>query len=511
MQTHISIIGDLPLSDVTIPRSHDAGMYTKTWGTKIGGTENNILTQTQTILRQLEYGTRIFDIRPTFHSGEWYCGHYTNTSSLLGWQGGNGASIRDVISDVNGFLGKNPELVIIEIDHVGVMDGEMRDCVDEERADLLNLLSTFRPLYQGNTKDVRHDSVHVNDYIRDNNPCVVVAVASDCHFNPDHLVSRGFYLFDPPIRERKDRGLCRMQTNDEALNCTIMSLGRDHHFSVLNLNKVHVAREFPAVLQDMARNYPSTISLDNIHNVDGLTVSLATTYHRHNVIKGNMDPVIVYGGRLITSSETTSRVTAAILKQEDYVVSNENLGGDPLEGVVKSCAVYYHSNGFVKGRFAWEGQALCFSQDIHRIVYGGVEITNQAVYNNIFHALNTGSSFHVTNGGLGGDPAPNVPKTCTIEYSSGSSLRKRRTAAENEQVDFGQDIFSVEYGGSAITDPAVLENIFSAMKHGTRFLVCNVTMACDPKVGVTKTCRISYKNGSRNQTVVVEEDKFVRF
>jgi len=434
MQVNISIIGSLPLKDVCLPASHDAGMWYKSNGTMIGGTENNILTQTQSIYQQLQYGARVFDIRPTISHGKWVCGHYTDTGKWpLGWQGGDGASIDEVIDNVNRFTDENKELVIIDISHTKNMEEE-RDCNDAERADLLNKLSRFNHLYRtNNSKDFRLDNAPVNDYIGGNKSCVIVTLPHDEGFDLNNLAPRGFYIKNTQL-PLKDRSMTHSQTDDEAIKSTLGGPEFGSPFSVINLSKPYIAGQLPLVLQSMVNDFPNTIVIDNVHNVDVITLSLAVTYHRHNISKGDTAPVIVYGGKLITSPEICSRVAAAIQKHEDYAVTNESMGGDPLDGVPKSCAVYYSDGGLVKGRFAREQQALPFSYDIRRIVYGGVEITQQAVYNRFFNAFAKRESIQITNDSLGGDPTPNIFKTCTIEYSG-----KQRTMKEGEWMDFGRD------------------------------------------------------------------------
>ncbi|RDB23667.1 hypothetical protein Hypma_008984 [Hypsizygus marmoreus] len=501
MHTLLPVIGNVALGDVCMPKSHDAGMWYKSGGTRIGGTANNILTQTQSIYQQLHCGARMFDIRPVISGGKWVCGHYTHTGRMLGWQGGNGASIAEVIKDVNHFADETKELIIIEVSHSYNIDAE-RSCNDSERADLLDRLSGFHYIYQAaNPRGIRLDRERINNYIGGGKSCVLVVFAGDEDFNPEHLAARGFYINTQlPLR---DRGVCRMQTDSEAIDCTL-GLAQ---FSVLNLTKAHVLREFPVLLQHMANDYPSTISIDDVHNVDAVTFAVAVNCFRNKVGHG-AEPVVVYGGRHLEDPGVRGHILFAILHHNDFVVSNENLGGDPLPNVVKSCAVYYQENGLVKGRFAWEGQPLRFSQDIHHIVYGGVEVTQQGVYNRFYDALTKRDPLQVHNTNLGGDPLPGVQKTCTVEYTTSSyALRKRRTVRELETFDFDMDILSVEYGDRPITDLGVIESMFKAMKDNQAFLVNNLTMGGDPKPGVRKVCKVRYMAGKYARESKVKEVK----
>ena len=129
-------------------------------------------------------------------------------------------------------------------------------------------------------------------------------------------------------------------------------------------------------------------------------------------------------GVSLTRNLSALAILAEVAKGEDFVVSNANLGGDPLVNSVKSCAVYYSAGGFLKGRFALEGESLNFSKDIVSIFYGPagatvpVAITEQVAYYNFYNALLTGKSIAVNNKTMDKDPAPGVRKECTIVYKA---------------------------------------------------------------------------------------------
>ena len=514
MQGHISVIGDLPLSEICIPASRNAGMYVRFSETP-GGADDNDLFQTMSIYDQLRFGARMLDIRPTYHYGGWFCGHYTHTGAAFGWgewKGGDGASIEKVIEEINLFTSRNSELIIVNISLVFNMD-EGRKCNNAERDQLLNLLSNLNYLYTArNPMDIRLDRMRLREYIDGNQPCVLVVFADDAYLDlsPDHPASRNFFHKQTrlPINERH---ICpkrdgEVQEPDPGFGSSLGSTSA----SVLTMNDTFVQTEFPVVLQDITSDYPSTIVIDNVRNVDAITLSLATTYYRHYFSNGVTDPVIVYGGHLITSTEVFSRIATAIHNQEDYTVSNESLGGDPLYLVYKSCAVFYYDYGLVKGRFAWEGKALTFSQDVYRIIYGGVELTKQAVYNRAYRALVTQSSFQVVGNQLGGTP-PAENATCTIEYSTSFSLRKRRTVLVGEVIDFSQDILSIEYGGHTITDPAVFEKIFLAMQRGRGYFVSKENFGVGATPTAQRSCRIWYRSKSTHIVLEADEGKVLTF
>ena len=95
------------------------------WHT-IFGTKANVVTQSKTIYEQLELGVRKFDIRPKLVPSiglPWSCGHGTDDPNLgvLGWQGGLGASIQDVVRDINRFTEDKAELIFLEVNEINVI------------------------------------------------------------------------------------------------------------------------------------------------------------------------------------------------------------------------------------------------------------------------------------------------------------------------------------------------------------------------------------------------------
>ncbi|MEL7115872.1 MAG: hypothetical protein AAGP08_09815, partial [Pseudomonadota bacterium] len=103
---------NLTLADISIPGSHDAGMYELTHNLG-GGAVCNTITQSLDIAGQLKAGMRYFDLRPyryntSIASSKLYLAH---TSSGFG---ATGAALTDVLDDVKAFAdwaalgGRNP-------------------------------------------------------------------------------------------------------------------------------------------------------------------------------------------------------------------------------------------------------------------------------------------------------------------------------------------------------------------------------------------------------------------
>lgn len=116
MDAHLDRIGERTLREIALPGSHDSGMSTLGHKTAFA-TRCNTVTQSQNVFGQLQRGVRYFDIRPVISSGKYFTGHYSHINSTLGWQGGNGESIADVVKDVNNFTAGRPELVVLRLSH----------------------------------------------------------------------------------------------------------------------------------------------------------------------------------------------------------------------------------------------------------------------------------------------------------------------------------------------------------------------------------------------------------
>jgi hypothetical protein len=158
MHDSLNIIGDKPLSKISIPGSHDSGMSISEVGT-VGACDGNTKTQSNNILQQLEAGARYFDIRPIIGGGEFHTGHYTEVkekdlknklpdwaassiSEIIGWQGARGESLSSIISEVNTFTKYHNELIILSLSHAYNTDHYYHDFNIKEWRSLLNTIKS---------------------------------------------------------------------------------------------------------------------------------------------------------------------------------------------------------------------------------------------------------------------------------------------------------------------------------------------------------------------------------
>lgn len=119
---------DIPLNQLAIPGSHDAGMYKITWHTNIAGIfpSDNAQTQSKDIQSQLEAGVRYFDIRPGWVFDEadannvdnkvGYAGHFDSSAGNVGCTGGK---LESMLGDVVKFLNEcdDYEVIILKFSH----------------------------------------------------------------------------------------------------------------------------------------------------------------------------------------------------------------------------------------------------------------------------------------------------------------------------------------------------------------------------------------------------------
>jgi hypothetical protein len=141
MQQSLSSIGNRTLKQICMPGSHDAGISNFKPGT-VGATFANTQTQYLNFYDQLLAGSRYFDLRPVISAGQWVAGHYSEVEGL-GWLGGNGQSIAEIIQQVNDFTTKYKELVIINLSHTLDTDNDYKDLTQEQWD---KLFDTFKAL-----------------------------------------------------------------------------------------------------------------------------------------------------------------------------------------------------------------------------------------------------------------------------------------------------------------------------------------------------------------------------
>jgi len=378
-------------------------------------------------------------------TGTWACGHFTHIDDYgpikMDWQGGCGATIDQVIDDVNKFTANNSELIILNLSHLTrlVIDlgGHSRDFEPYHRLELLNKFTQLNHIYRPANSDCNLKDLLLNDFIGAGKAAVVVLFDENEGFAKNEVHSRSFFCTSQ--YNVTNKGIGAMQSDLQAVLSTMNPLqifGVDSNSaSVLSLTEKYQQAEFPFALQTLAEGpFPSTLSIDDVKDDAVLNMSLAITHLRLSSA-GGRGPVVIYGGKHISTPELHNRINYCFDNQQAFEVTNQFLG-DPWFGLPKSLAVFYFSkDGLIKGRFAREGHAIHCEQDIQTIIYGNQVIKNQSVYSRFYRALVTGTQLEINNGNLGGDPVPNVVKECKVVYGGLDSNIQDRTLREGQHFD----------------------------------------------------------------------------
>jgi hypothetical protein len=298
MQANIDLLGSRPLINIAIPGSHDAGMSTIGTGTAFSNAANT-QTQTLSIGGQLAAGSRYFDIRPVISGGLYYTGHYSDVSEIDSWQGSDGESIANVISDINSFTSSNNELIIINLSHAYDTDGGNSDYpifTQDQWDALFAQLTGLEHLYvDPNPTTVDLTQVTLSTFIG-SSPAVVVIVQPDDTIDLGDYSSQGFYQYSQlnAYNEYSDTSdLSTMESDQLSKMATQRSTPTQSYFllswtltqdtaevlglgdSILDLANTADPALYTALPPALSSNtYPNILYVDNFQN-DGMLVALA--------------------------------------------------------------------------------------------------------------------------------------------------------------------------------------------------------------------------------------------
>lgn len=115
-----ALIGTRPLNCISMPGTHDSGMYMTqrlTWATFAG--EPVVLTQSASIYEQLMLGVRFFDLRFNFVGGRYTIAHGVSSwQTGTTFQGGYGPDLDTVLADIIRFMKDRREVLILRFTHL---------------------------------------------------------------------------------------------------------------------------------------------------------------------------------------------------------------------------------------------------------------------------------------------------------------------------------------------------------------------------------------------------------
>jgi hypothetical protein len=172
-----------------MPGSHDAGMSAINGPTPVSNKQN---TQTQNLdfSGQLAQGARYFDLRPVIAGGHYAAGHYSNIAGI--WQGATGQSIQDIIVQINNYLDKNRELVVLELtaDHMYDTDHGYNLFNSDQWNGLFKLMSGLKHLYVAPKGTTDLTRLSLKSFIASSGAVIVVVRGYN---NLGSYANNGFY------------------------------------------------------------------------------------------------------------------------------------------------------------------------------------------------------------------------------------------------------------------------------------------------------------------------------
>ena len=477
MNDHRKQWGDRMIKDLCIPASHDSGAYNLQWQTW-GGIDSNVVTQSKTIGQQLELGVRKFDIRPKLVPKAhvpWSCGHGTEDGlGKWGWQGGTGASIQNLVDDVNSFTKYKAELIILNIGEVNVIrwaytgppgdfssQGFLRKSPDgTEWLDLLNLFKGLDFLYKKGK--VSHDGKPIpadrplqeyklNDFIGYGQSAVVVLFGD--YDNHQDLYNRGFWppscmhleglsdltsdKYTPPVYLST---LCRMMSHKDAIKSFITGGGA---ISIASLARNHHGLMFPLLLHRVLweKKDIQTLEMDFVTNLDLLTFCLAITEHRYNLSQKSNKMVVYYSAKPITKQMVLDKMQEAINAGKPFKVNSiEGIDGNPRPEGSKCCVVLYPHNELTKGRYGRQDDWLHFEHDVLKVFRGSTLEVNQRTYYNFWQAVGNENTLHFKNDPNLGLDSQNGDEEYTVEFRKRDSTKIEKRSGKGS-VDFDKSLF----------------------------------------------------------------------
>lgn len=150
MHNHFKILGNKSLKEISLPASHDSGMYL---GSLLDPTPVLGKTQDLNIYEQLSYGIRYFDLRPGWDGSDFYIYH-----GII-----KGPSISKVLKDIGSFMDKgHKELVILKFSHY-------KDFSDDIYKKMVRKIQSHigQWLFKTKPSDCRLANIQMKNYIQD--------------------------------------------------------------------------------------------------------------------------------------------------------------------------------------------------------------------------------------------------------------------------------------------------------------------------------------------------------
>lgn len=147
MSQSMGYLADRNLRQICIPGTHNSGISRLTHQTSIFATPSRVVNQYVPIKDQLRFGVRYFDIRPLKRDSDFWAGHVSKLGPWVGYQGGSGQSIDEIIDQINDFTNENHELIIVNISHDFNAETKYSGLSDSDWNELLSKLDRLKHLF----------------------------------------------------------------------------------------------------------------------------------------------------------------------------------------------------------------------------------------------------------------------------------------------------------------------------------------------------------------------------
>ena len=300
MTQSMTYIGERNLRQICLPGSHDSGMALLSKKTLLASAAT-VVTQHRHVGDQLRLGIRCFDIRPVKWDGVLYCGHVGYTGDFaklqggMGWQGGMGESIDEVISQVNDFTNDNHELIILNISHDCDSDNSYNGFHDDVWNNLLCKFDTLKYLYSAKGK-TDLSKIPMKTFIGGGQAAVILRFENGADKLGGRL-GKGFFpsscmpIFDQYANSDDPNTLMADQFKklyeqrgnpDDGMFCLGWALTMQGIRDATNFNLLHWAdlsmtpRLGTDILPKTSKTvYPNVIAVDGVQNTDPVAISIA--------------------------------------------------------------------------------------------------------------------------------------------------------------------------------------------------------------------------------------------
>lgn len=250
-------------------------------------------------------------------------------------------------------------------------------------------------------------------------------------------------------------------------------------------------------------------------------MSLLLLFTAHAWAQGPIEIVRATYGAGRTQVDVTEKVRAALVNGAiQLTVRGENLGGDPVPNTPKTLTVIYRENG---------ARQTVRVNDFDTLRLGVTFRVTKALYGDdrrmkdvtdILNAKVTANRIElaITNANLGGDPAPAVKKSLTVDYEFNGAAAQVKlaegqtlilppaSAAMPSQPVSALRILRATYAGANVTNA-----VAARVTNDTLELpVSSSTLNTDPAPGQIKTLTVEYEYKGQRQTASARDGETLR-